>query len=63
MYLSYVASQDYTQCTESNVAPDLCRSGTYDHARQLASEPPFKSFPSTAGESRFLFFFFFFLSK
>lgn len=45
------SSVDYTQCTESNVAPDLCRSGTYDHARQLASEPPFKSFPSTAGES------------
>ncbi|KAM2205491.1 hypothetical protein EV2_025556 [Malus domestica] len=41
---------DYTQCSESNGAPDLGRSGSYDHARQLASETPFKSFPCTAGE-------------
>ncbi|KAM2993709.1 hypothetical protein FF2_045774 [Malus domestica] len=42
---------DYSQSSESNVAPDLCRSGSYDHARQLASETLFKSFPSTDGES------------
>ncbi|KAB2613049.1 polyadenylate-binding protein-interacting protein 3-like [Pyrus ussuriensis x Pyrus communis] len=42
---------DYSQSSESNVAPDLCRSGSYDHARHLASETLFKSFPSTAGES------------
>ncbi|XP_068303670.1 polyadenylate-binding protein-interacting protein 3-like [Pyrus communis] len=41
---------DYTQCSESNGAPDLGCSGSYDHARQLASETPFKSFPCTAGE-------------
>ncbi|XP_040370900.1 polyadenylate-binding protein-interacting protein 3 isoform X2 [Rosa chinensis] len=43
--------QDYTHYSESNVAPELYRSGSYDHARQLASEPPNKSFASTAGES------------
>ncbi|XP_009372375.2 polyadenylate-binding protein-interacting protein 3 isoform X1 [Pyrus x bretschneideri] len=42
---------DYSQSSESNVAPDLCRSGSYDHARHLASETLFKSFPSTDGES------------
>ncbi|TQD92863.1 hypothetical protein C1H46_021533 [Malus baccata] len=42
---------DYSQSSESNVAPDLCRSGSYDHARQLASETLFKSFPGTDGES------------
>ncbi|XP_050381872.1 polyadenylate-binding protein-interacting protein 3-like isoform X3 [Argentina anserina] len=43
--------QDYTHYSESNIAPELYRSGSYDHARQLASEPPNKSFSSTAGES------------
>ncbi|XP_004303672.1 PREDICTED: uncharacterized protein LOC101292616 [Fragaria vesca subsp. vesca] len=45
------SSVDYTHYSESNVASELYRSGSYDHARQLATEPPNKSFSSTAGES------------
>ncbi|PON96212.1 Ataxin [Trema orientale] len=45
---------DQAQSSQSNVGVDLSRSGSYDHARPLASESPFKSSPTAASESRIL---------
>lgn len=49
--------QDQAHSSQSSTALDVCRSGSHDHAKQLASELPFKSFPASDGESRFLFIF------
>jgi len=38
---------------------DLCRSGSNDHAKQLASEHPAQSCSFSDGESRYLLIFFF----
>lgn len=46
--------QDQAQPSQSNVGVDLSRSGSYDHARQLASESHFKGFSTTGSESRYL---------
>lgn len=46
--------QDHAQPFQSSTGVDLSRSGSYDHAKQLASELPGKSYSSSDGESRFL---------
>lgn len=47
--------QDQAQFSQSSTGLDLCRSSSNDHAKQLASEQPFKNFPISDGENRFLF--------
>ncbi|KAG6669116.1 hypothetical protein I3843_01G212800 [Carya illinoinensis] len=45
--------KDQTQSSQSSTSLDSCRSGSYDHAKQLASDPPFKSFTTSSdGENR-----------
>lgn len=46
--------QDFSQSTQSSAGVDLMRSGSLDHAKQLASELPAKSSPTSDAESRFL---------
>jgi hypothetical protein len=48
--------QDQAHSSQSNTGLDICRFGSHDHAKQLASELPFKSFPASDGESRFFIF-------
>ncbi|KAF7843567.1 polyadenylate-binding protein-interacting protein 3-like isoform X1 [Senna tora] len=43
---------DISQSSQSDVGVDLSRSGSYDHAKQLASKLPCKSHPSLDGERR-----------
>ncbi|XP_047175974.1 polyadenylate-binding protein-interacting protein 3-like isoform X2 [Vigna umbellata] len=45
---------DHTQSSQSSTSVDLSRSGSYDHAKQLASELPAISYSSVDGESRIL---------
>ncbi|KAM6585350.1 hypothetical protein CsatB_012352 [Cannabis sativa] len=47
-------AMEQAQSSNSSVGVDLSRSGSYDHAGQLASEPHFKSSSATASESRIL---------
>ncbi|XP_062087772.1 polyadenylate-binding protein-interacting protein 3 isoform X2 [Humulus lupulus] len=47
-------AMDQAQSLHSSVGVDLSRSGSYDHAGQLASEPPFKGSSATTSESRIL---------
>ncbi|KAF4398190.1 hypothetical protein G4B88_019911 [Cannabis sativa] len=47
-------AMEQAQSSNSSVGVDLSRSGSYDHAGQLASEPLFKSSSATASESRIL---------
>lgn len=46
------SAMDQAQPSQSNVGVDLSRSGSYDHARQLASESHFKGSSTTGSESR-----------
>ncbi|RZB84421.1 polyadenylate-binding protein-interacting protein 3-like isoform X1 [Glycine soja] len=50
--LANSSSMDHTQSCQSNTCVDLSRSGSYDHAKQLASELPAKSYSTSDGESR-----------
>ncbi|RDX76156.1 Polyadenylate-binding protein-interacting protein 4 [Mucuna pruriens] len=50
--LANSSSMDITQSSQSSTGVDLSRSGSYDHAKQLASELPAKSYSSSEGESR-----------
>lgn len=45
--------QDLRQSSQSNIGVDLSRSGSYDHAKQLASELPAENYLSLDGERRF----------
>jgi hypothetical protein len=49
--------QDQAQSSQSSTGLDLCRSGSYDHAKQLASELPLKTFSTSDGENRFVDFY------
>ncbi|KAK7261657.1 hypothetical protein RIF29_27973 [Crotalaria pallida] len=46
------SSVDHPQSFQSSTGLDLSRSGSYDHAKQLASELPAKSYSSLDGENR-----------
>lgn len=46
------SSKDQAQSSQSSTGLDLCRSGSYDHAKQLASELPLKTFSTSDGENR-----------
>ncbi|KAG6727615.1 hypothetical protein I3842_02G134200 [Carya illinoinensis] len=46
------SSKDQAQFSQSSTGLDLCRSSSNDHAKQLASEQPFKNFPISDGENR-----------
>ncbi|KAK7335854.1 hypothetical protein VNO80_27946 [Phaseolus coccineus] len=48
------SSVDHTPSSQSSTCVDLSRSGSYDHAKQLASELPAVSYSSVEGESRIL---------
>ncbi|KAK7271996.1 hypothetical protein RJT34_28312 [Clitoria ternatea] len=50
--LANSSSGDHPQSSQSINSVDLSRSGSYDHAKQLASELPAKSYSSSDGESR-----------
>ncbi|KAJ1424501.1 LsmAD domain [Sesbania bispinosa] len=45
------SSMDHPQSSQSSSGVDLRRSGSYDHAKQLASELPAKIYSSSDGES------------
>lgn len=46
------SSLDEAQCSQSSASTDLYHSGSYEHARQLASEHPFKNLSTSESESR-----------
>ena len=46
--------QDQAQSSQSSTGLDLSRTGSYDHAKQLASEFLSKSVPASDSENRFL---------
>ncbi|KAL5156737.1 Polyadenylate-binding protein-interacting protein 3 [Glycine soja] len=50
--LANSSSVDHTLSSQSNTGVDLSRSGSSDHAKQLASELPAKSYSTSDGESR-----------
>ncbi|TKY48297.1 Polyadenylate-binding protein-interacting protein 3 [Spatholobus suberectus] len=50
--LANSSSMDHTQSSQSSTGVDLSRSGSYNHAKQLASELPAKSYSPSDGESR-----------
>ncbi|KAK7325091.1 hypothetical protein VNO77_29167 [Canavalia gladiata] len=50
--LTNSSSMDHPQSSQSSTGVDLSRSGSYDQAKQLASELPAKSYSSLDGESR-----------
>ncbi|KAJ7951548.1 polyadenylate-binding protein-interacting protein 3-like [Quillaja saponaria] len=49
---SIFSSVDLRNPSQSSSGTDLSRSISHDHAKQLASELPFKSYPGSDGESR-----------
>ena len=53
-YKVIICVQDHPRSSQSSAGVDLSRSGSYDHAKQLASELPTKSYSSSDGESRYL---------
>ncbi|XP_061365138.1 polyadenylate-binding protein-interacting protein 3-like isoform X2 [Gastrolobium bilobum] len=50
--LASSSSVDHPQSSQSSTGVDLSRSGSYDHAKQLASDLPAKSYSSLDGENR-----------
>lgn len=50
--LSSSSSKDQVHSFQSSTGLDVCCSGSYDHAKQMASELPFKRSPVSDGESR-----------
>ncbi|KAL4625516.1 hypothetical protein ACB092_05G032100 [Castanea dentata] len=49
---SIFCSKDQAQTSQSSTGLDLSRTGSYDHAKQLASEFLFKSVPASDSENR-----------
>ncbi|CAK7356548.1 unnamed protein product [Dovyalis caffra] len=47
------SSLDEAQCSQSSTCADLLHPGSHDHAAQLPSEPPTRSFSTSDSESRF----------